>query len=249
MSTSLPKYIHYCWFGPNELSSLEEMCMDTWKMVMPDFEIVRWDENHLPDLTDVQRLYLETALFNEKWANASDLVRYAVMHQVGGIYLDTDMEVIRHIGEAWNGSDLLLGWESDAFVNVAAMVGKPGNWPCKRCLDLLGQEVLFTPWVRGARRKEKIWLDGNELASRNGPWLMTKVLEEKGLFVPDGEAQGLLFQDFAYWYRVDVVYPRWFYPVSWADRKNNDLKQQARFSNGVLAIHHWQGSWCAPEWK
>ena len=88
----IPKKIHYIWFGGNPLTPLAEKCIDSWKKYCPDYEIVRWDETNF-DVS--QNRYCREAYEAKKWAFASDYARLCVLVNEGGIYMDTDVEVLQ----------------------------------------------------------------------------------------------------------------------------------------------------------
>lgn len=88
----IPKKIHYCWFGGKPLNALGEKCLASWKKYFPDYEIVLWDESNT-DLSACR--YVKEAYEAKKWAFVSDYVRFRVLYEQGGIYFDTDVEVIR----------------------------------------------------------------------------------------------------------------------------------------------------------
>lgn len=91
MKEKIPKIIHYCWFGGNELPPLAEKCISSWKKYFPDYEIRRWDESNF----DVDIIpYTSQANKNRKYAFVSDYARFWILHRFGGIYFDTDVEVI-----------------------------------------------------------------------------------------------------------------------------------------------------------
>lgn len=89
---SIPKVIHYCWFGRGELPKLAKKCIKSWKKYCPDYEIICWNEDNV-DLT--QNRYLREAYEAKKWAFVSDYVRLHVIYEMGGIYLDTDVELLK----------------------------------------------------------------------------------------------------------------------------------------------------------
>lgn len=92
----IPKTIHYCWFGGNEISEPIQRCIDSWKKFCPDFEIVQWNEKNY----DINKyLYMKQAYENKKWAFVSDVARLDILHQYGGIYLDTDVELVKGLDE------------------------------------------------------------------------------------------------------------------------------------------------------
>ena len=92
---SIPKVIHYCWFGNGKMPSITEKCIKSWKKYCPDYEIVCWNERNF-DLT--QNRYMREAYEAGKWAFVSDYARLKIIYDHGGIYLDTDVELIKPLG-------------------------------------------------------------------------------------------------------------------------------------------------------
>lgn len=87
----IPKVIHYCWFGRKELPRKAQKCILSWKKYCPDYDIIEWNEDNF----DVnQHPYLKWCYENKKWAFLSDLARLIIVKKNGGIYFDTDVEVI-----------------------------------------------------------------------------------------------------------------------------------------------------------
>ena len=87
----IPKIIHYCWFGKNPKSEIIKKCIESWKKYCPDWEIKEWNEDNF-DITAVQ--YMQEAYEAKKWAFVSDVARLMIIHRYGGIYLDTDVEIV-----------------------------------------------------------------------------------------------------------------------------------------------------------
>ncbi len=88
----IPKIIHYCWFGRGEMPKLMKKCLKSWKKYCPDWEIVRWDE----DRFDVNSTpFTQQAYTARKYAFVSDYVRVKALNEMGGVYLDTDQELIQ----------------------------------------------------------------------------------------------------------------------------------------------------------
>ena len=98
----IPKKIHYGGFGGNEKSKLAKKCINSWKKYCPDYEIIEWNESNF-DVT--QNDYLRFCYENKKWAFLSDLARLMIIYSEGGIYFDTDVEMIKSI-------DFLLEYEA-----------------------------------------------------------------------------------------------------------------------------------------
>lgn len=120
----IPKKIHYCWFGNNELPEIVARCLSNWEEVMPDYEIIRWDETNY----NVNKCeFISNAYKNKKWAFVSDYARLDVLYTYGGIYLDTDVKVIKPFDSLLNLKGF-CGFESgkkneNEYVNVGLAIG------------------------------------------------------------------------------------------------------------------------------
>lgn len=92
----IPKKIHYCWFGGNPLPELAQKCIESWRKFCPDYEIIEWNESNY----DVSKnLYMSQAYENKRWGFVPDYARLDIIYNHGGIYLDTDVEIIKPIDE------------------------------------------------------------------------------------------------------------------------------------------------------
>ena len=90
----IPKIIHYCWFGKNPKNNLILRCIESWKKFCPNYKFVEWNESNF----DVNsNLYTKQAYENKKWAFVSDYVRLYALYNYGGIYLDTDCEILQSL--------------------------------------------------------------------------------------------------------------------------------------------------------
>lgn len=88
----IPKIIHYCWFGGNPLPKDAQKCIASWKKYFPDYEIKQWNESNF----DVNCCpYVKEAYEAKKYAFVSDYARFWMLYHEGGVYFDTDVEVIR----------------------------------------------------------------------------------------------------------------------------------------------------------
>ena len=89
---SIPKIIHYCWFGRSPLPELAKKCIASWRKYFPDYEIKEWNEDNF-DVNSI--LYTSQAYQAKKYAFVSDYARFWILYMYGGLYFDTDVEVIR----------------------------------------------------------------------------------------------------------------------------------------------------------
>lgn len=98
----IPKKIHYCWFGRGEKPKLAKKCIDSWHKYCTDYEIIEWNEDNFDlDLYP----YLRWCHEHQKWAFLSDFARLLIIQQYGGIYFDTDVELLQR-------PDVLLSYEA-----------------------------------------------------------------------------------------------------------------------------------------
>lgn len=88
----IPKKIHYCWFGRNPLPESALKCIASWRKYLPDYEIIEWNEDNF-DVNSIP--YTRQAYESKKYAFVSDYARFKILYEHGGLYFDTDVEVIR----------------------------------------------------------------------------------------------------------------------------------------------------------
>jgi mannosyltransferase OCH1-like enzyme len=117
----IPKKIHYCWLGDNPLPELTKSCMETWKEYLPDYEIKLWNEANMPN-----NQYMHDMLKNKQYAFASDYLRFYALYHEGGIYLDTDMEIIKSL-DTFLYNECFLGYESDKFISAGIIGGQKNH--------------------------------------------------------------------------------------------------------------------------
>ena len=121
----IPKKIHYCWFGRKEKPKLAKKCIASWKKYCPDFEIIEWNEDNF----DVQAYaYAEYCYEHQKYAFLSDFVRLMVVYENGGIYFDTDVELLKSPGNLL-GYEAFFGFENDSNVNTGIGFGAVEKHP------------------------------------------------------------------------------------------------------------------------
>lgn len=103
----IPKIIHYCWFGRNPLTEDAKKCIESWKNYCPEYKIIEWNEDNY-NINKNQ--YIADAYKEKKWAFVSDYARIDVINQYGGIYMDTDVELIKSLDEFLDDT-MFCGWE------------------------------------------------------------------------------------------------------------------------------------------
>lgn len=115
----IPKRIHYCWFGKKEKPHLAKRCIESWKKYCPNYEIIEWNEENF----DIQAYpYAMYCYKHQKYAFLSDFVRLMVVYQFGGIYLDTDVELLKSLDELLV-YEAFYGFENRNFINTGLGFG------------------------------------------------------------------------------------------------------------------------------
>ncbi|EBJ1203155.1 polysaccharide biosynthesis protein, partial [Salmonella enterica] len=112
----IPKIIHYCWFGQKPKPALVKKCMSTWQKILPDWEVIEWNENNSP----ISVPYVSQAINDKRYAFAADYVRFYALKTVGGVYLDTDIELIKELSPLL-ANKFFIGRESEQYINAAVM--------------------------------------------------------------------------------------------------------------------------------
>ena len=166
----IPKTIHYCWFGRGEKPELAQKCIESWKKYCPDYTLVEWNEDNF----DVNsNLYVRQAYEARKYAFVTDYVRlYALYHQ-GGVYMDTDVEVLRPLDEYLH-HESFSGFESKEKIPTGIMASE-------KEFPLFGALLAYykdRPFIRA---------DGS-LDMTTNVITITNMLTARG-FVPNGEKQ------------------------------------------------------------
>ena len=121
----IPKIIHYCWFGRGEKPELAKRCIASWKKFCPDFEIREWNEDNCDYLA---MPFMAEAYAAKKYAFVSDVMRLVVLEQYGGVYFDTDVEVLRDISPLLDDEGF-IGFENDQFVNSGQVMAAVPHQP------------------------------------------------------------------------------------------------------------------------
>ena len=128
----IPKKIHYCWFGRGEKSELVLKCIESWKKHCPDYEIVEWNEDNW-NINFCR--YTKEAYEKKKWAFVSDVARLEIIFREGGVYLDTDVELINSLDNLLQ-YDAYFGFENpNGFNTGIGFGGVKGHFLIKQLLD------------------------------------------------------------------------------------------------------------------
>lgn len=181
----IPKIIHYCWFGQGKKPELALKCIESWKKYLADYELVEWNESNF---NISQNQYVQQAYENKKYAFVTDYVRLYVMYHYGGIYMDTDVEVIGNLDEFLH-HQAFSGFESKGIIPTGIMASEK-------------EYSLFKEFMDYYEDKPFIKEDGS-LDMKPNTVIMTDIISKYG-FVPDGTYQ--IVKGFAI-YPEDVFCP------------------------------------------
>jgi mannosyltransferase OCH1-like enzyme len=210
----IPRAVHYCWFGDRPMPESHRAYVDGWRTLLPDWEFVFWNEHNSP----MHVPYLERARSGGRWVNLANFIRlYAVYHR-GGVYLDTDVEIVKPLDPLLAASRCFFGYQIPAGergendVNNAVFGAEQGHPFVGRQLEAI--QALY---------------DGLETEYLSGPHLTTFMLRSNGLLENDGHDRG----------HDVMVYPReFFFPYSWLE-----VFDASCVTDRTYAIHHWAGLW------
>lgn len=127
----IPKRIHYCWFGRGQKPELAVKCIDSWKKILPEYEIKEWNEDNF-DLNLYK--YVREAYDSRKFAFVTDVVRLYALYNEGGVYMDTDVEILKPI-DALLGYEAVSGFETETRIPTGLMASEAGSHIIKELLD------------------------------------------------------------------------------------------------------------------
>lgn len=214
---AVPKIIHYCWFGGGEKNALTRRCINSWRKYCPDFEIVEWNEDNF-DVNAIR--YTREAYDSKRWSFVSDYARLKVLYEQGGIYFDTDVELIKPIDSLLAGEGF-MGFEASGGsiheVNTGLGFGAvKGNPVIKALLDSY-EDMVFI--------KEEGSLNLTPCPENN-----TAVLAGLGLRA-DGGMQTL--------YGIQILPAEYLCP-------ENFYTGEKRITEKTMAVHHYASSWKTP---
>ena len=129
---AIPKIVHYCWFGGKEKPDDVKKCIKSWKQHLSDYRFMEWNEKNF-DINNLQ--YTKEAYHAKKYAFVSDVARIEALYQYGGIYMDTDVEVLKPFNSLLDAK-CLLGMEEKEYVATSFMAFEKGHSLVKEFIDL-----------------------------------------------------------------------------------------------------------------
>jgi mannosyltransferase OCH1-like enzyme len=120
---AIPKVIHYCWFGKNPETELMRKCMESWAEFCPDYTLHLWNEDNFPF---EKYPFARQAFEDRKWAYVSDVARLHALYYHGGIYMDTDVQVLKPL-DRFLSEEVFSGYEAPGRIPTGIMAGRAGH--------------------------------------------------------------------------------------------------------------------------
>lgn len=228
----IPKIIHYCWFGGKEMPELVQRCIASWHQFMPDWQYMEWNENTLSafchsaslpsPLTDNR--YCAEAYAAHKYAFVSDVVRLFVLEQFGGVYLDTDVEIIRSYEElpefTHPAASVFMGFEDSlAHLPGTCVIGCEAH--CQWVHDML---ALYD--------NASFYMANGTMDTTTNVQRLGKIMVEQYGLIPNGEEQFIAGSIHVYNHHI-------FSPIT--------STRVMRKTKDTFSIHHFAGSWTGKE--
>lgn len=210
----IPKKIHYCWFGGKPLPELALLCIESWRKFLPNYEIIRWDESNY----DVNKIpYISEAYKAQKFAFVSDYARFDILYKQGGLYFDTDVEVIKDMSPIVS-EGAFMGCEKNASgYHIASGLG-------------LGAEsgmAIFEEILENYNEKHFRQEDGS-FDFTTVVEIITVIFNKYGFVCSKNEIQKI--KD------VTIYPPEYFCP-------RNGWFNQYQLGENTYSIHHYAASW------
>lgn len=206
----IPRIIHYCWFGRGEQPKLLKKCKASWAKHLANYKLMEWNESNF-DIASNR--YVKQAYEAKKYAFVSDYARLYALYHFGGIYLDTDVEVVQSL-DCFLQHDAFTGFEDHTYLQSGTMGAKQGHPFIKRLLEQYDDRTFIN-------------VDGTMDLTTN-TMMISKHCLEQGLKA-DGRYQTL--RDGV------VVYPRtYFSPYDYIDGNFHESEE-------TYTIHHFAHSW------
>lgn len=206
----IPRKIHYCWFSENPIPESLQICINSWKEKCPEYEIICWNEDNY----DVnQRRYTAEAYANQKYGFVADVARFDILYEHGGIYLDTDVELLKSLDEMLY-QEAFIGTEKWGNINSGGGCGAVPHHPMIKALLQCREKLFFV------KKDGKLNLDTNGIYE-------TRVFLEHGFEVKN-ETQIVN--------NMTVYPPLVFHPLDYITCEQSVVPE-------TVSVHYFSGTW------
>lgn len=216
----IPKIIHYCWLSDDAMPEKLLQCIRSWKKFLPDYEIIKWDLHRFPLEKNV---WVKEAFERKKYAFAADYIRLYALATEGGIYLDSDVEVLKSFDDLLDLPYFVCQENSPQGIEAATIGAEKGTPWIQKCLDYYTGKHFVDP-------------KGN-IHTAVLPSILKKCILESFRMKQIKD-----ISEFIYDKNIVCVLPMdYFSPKNYVNKK-------IRMTNNTYSIHHFAGTW-QPVWK
>lgn len=227
----VPKKIHFCWLSGEEYPPLIKNCLDTWKRVLPDYEIILWDTKRF-DINSVS--WVKEAFEAKKYAFAADYIRFFAIYTEGGIYLDSDVEMLKTFNPLLNHKSFVGFEAATEEVEAAIIGGEKGNEWCKKALEFY-TDRHFTL---------------NEIGNINPQYIAPIVLKNALSSLYDDFPQTPPSRELNVCNGALIVCPsEYFSPIKYEKDKSyssgKEIGKDYRKNKETYCIHRFNGAWAS----
>ena len=208
----IPKIIHYCWFGGNPLPEIAKKCINSWKTFLPDYEIKEWNEKNY----DVHKIpYISQAYNSKKYAFVSDYARFDILYKYGGIYFDTDVEIIKDLNSIIKkGPFVAIEKGNKFYINAGLGIASNKN------------EKIYKEILESYQNDSFIKEDG----SLNQKTVVTRVSD---IFAKYGFVEKDIIQSIS---NITIYPSEYFCPKDY-------FTGEIKITQNTFTIHHFDASW------
>lgn len=211
----IPKIIHYCWLSNDPYPAAIQYCIDSWKKFLPDYEFVLWNFERFPK---GKSKWVDEAFAAHKYAFAADYIRLYALYNYGGIYLDSDVEVVKPYDNLLALPYFMGKENTESGIEAATLGFEKGN-------TMIGN--LLKRYEGRSFYKENGEIDNEPL-----PYIIRREIDEHFVYNPINN-----ISEFNYDSQVVNIFPvDWFSPKTWNTKEMD-------FSRDTYSIHHYEGSW------
>lgn len=209
----IPKKIHYCWLSNDPLPELAKKCLASWKEKLPDYEIVLWDLNKF-DINSIP--WTKESFESKKYAFAADYIRLYALYKEGGIYLDSDVEVIKSFNNFLN-CESFMGFETSGDIEAAIIGSQKGAHWLEECLKYYKERHFINP-------------NNNSFDTKPLPIILEEYFKKNTLINNIDKN------------KINIINNVIFYPAEYFSPKNFHTKE-IYLTQNTVSIHLFDGSW------
>lgn len=226
----IPKIIHYCWLSDDPYPPLINYCLKSWKKILSDYEIICWDRKRF-NIASVP--WVDEAYHMKKYAFSADYIRFHALYYYGGIYLDSDVEMLKTFNDLlYNKS--FIGYENVSGLLEPAIIGAEKELPwCKKMMDFYANKHFSSSTIQIA------------------PAIINELFISEFLDFPESPVNTPTLINNG---GILLCPPEYFSPIVDDKDKNYNKHDKDSVSNfrknpNIYCIHRFNGSWVSPSRK